>query len=59
MSYFIAAIRPIIGYSINDSIVIFDRIRENYNRLQPKKWEDLSVMVNESIRQTLIRSSIR
>lgn len=53
---FIAAILTIIGYSINDTIVIFDRIRENFNREQPKKWEDLSSMVNESIKQTLVRS---
>jgi preprotein translocase subunit SecF len=53
---FIAAILTIIGYSINDTIVIFDRIRENFNREQPKKWEDLASMVNESIQQTLVRS---
>ncbi|MCH5584133.1 protein translocase subunit SecF [Shimazuella sp. AN120528] len=53
---FIAAILTIIGYSINDTIVIFDRIRENYNRQQPKKWDDLASMVNESIQQTLVRS---
>jgi preprotein translocase subunit SecF len=53
---FIAAILTIIGYSINDTIVIFDRIRENFNAQQPKKWEDLARMVNESIRQTLVRS---
>lgn len=53
---FIAAILTIIGYSINDTIVIFDRIRENFNREQPKKWEDLSSMVNDSIQQTLVRS---
>jgi preprotein translocase SecF subunit len=53
---FIAAILTIIGYSINDTIVIFDRIRENFDRLQPKKWDELSQMVNESISQTLVRS---
>ncbi len=53
---FIAAILTIIGYSINDTIVIFVRIRENYLAEQPKKWEDLARMVNESIRQTLVRS---
>jgi preprotein translocase SecF subunit len=53
---FIAAILTIIGYSINDTIVIFDRIRENFQKLQPKKWDELSKMVNESIRQTLVRS---
>jgi preprotein translocase SecF subunit len=53
---FIAAILTIIGYSINDTIVIFDRIRENVNKVQPKKWEELSSLVNDSIRQTLVRS---
>jgi preprotein translocase SecF subunit len=53
---FIAAILTIIGYSINDTIVIFDRIRENFQKLQPKKWDDLANMVNESIKQTLVRS---
>jgi preprotein translocase SecF subunit len=53
---FIAAVLTIIGYSINDTIVIFDRIRENYQELEPKKWEDLANMVNQSISQTLVRS---
>lgn len=50
---FIAAILTIIGYSINDTIVIFDRIREN---LKNRRKESMSVLVNNSIRQTLTRS---
>lgn len=53
-SAFIAAILTIIGYSINDTIVIFDRIRENLR--SRKKGEDLGTLVNGSITQTLTRS---
>ncbi|MDD3821914.1 MAG: protein translocase subunit SecF [Bacilli bacterium] len=56
---FIAAILTIIGYSINDTVVIFDRIKENiklkFNNKLTKK-EDLVTVVNISLRQTLIRS---
>ncbi|SEN35479.1 protein translocase subunit SecF [Lihuaxuella thermophila] len=53
---FIAAILTIVGYSVNDTIVIFDRIRENLNIVKPTKWEELSKVVNDSIHQTLTRS---
>lgn len=53
-SSFVAAILTIIGYSINDTIVIFDRIRENLN--MPKKGESLEELVNKSILQTMTRS---
>ncbi|NDI33995.1 protein translocase subunit SecF [Chengkuizengella sediminis] len=53
---FVAAILTIIGYSINDTIVIFDRIRENLQKFKIKDFDDLSSMVNTSIRQTLTRS---
>jgi len=53
---FIAAILTIIGYSINDTIVIFDRIRENLRFAKIKTVEDLAEIVNKSIRQTFIRS---
>lgn len=49
---FIACILTIIGYSINATIVILDRIRENI----PKMKTDLKDIVNTSITQTLIRS---
>ncbi|CAM3509631.1 protein translocase subunit SecF [Marinicrinis lubricantis] len=53
---FIAAVLTIIGYSINDTIVIFDRIRENLKKMKVKTTEDLSKVVNTSIWQTLSRS---
>lgn len=53
---FVAAVLTIIGYSINDTIVIFDRIRENLRFAKIKTFEDLSNLVNTSIWQTLTRS---
>ncbi|MCK2016930.1 protein translocase subunit SecDF [Peribacillus frigoritolerans] len=54
---FIAAVLTIVGYSINDTIVTFDRIRENlrFSR-KVKTVEELENIVNVSIRQTLTRS---
>jgi preprotein translocase subunit SecF len=51
---FVAALLTIVGYSINDTIVIFDRIRENLKTM--KKGESLSDMVDRSIWQTMTRS---
>ncbi|HBX23811.1 MAG TPA: protein translocase subunit SecF [Desulfotomaculum sp.] len=53
-SAFVAAILTIIGYSINDTIIIFDRIRENLKTR--KKGETLDELVNTSLWQTLARS---
>lgn len=53
---FIAAILTIVGYSINDTIVIFDRIRENLRTMKVKTVEDLEHMVNVSLWQTMRRS---
>jgi preprotein translocase subunit SecF len=53
---FIAAVLTIVGYSINDTIVIFDRIRENMKFTKLKTFDDLSSMVNKSIVDTLARS---
>lgn len=53
---FIAAILTIVGYSINDTIVIFDRIRENLRFGKTKTVEQLSDLVNKSIVDTLARS---
>ncbi|MFH1710585.1 MAG: protein translocase subunit SecF [bacterium] len=52
---FIAAILTILGYSINDTIVIFDRIRENLLKPGALK-KPLADLVNESINQTMARS---
>ncbi len=54
-SSFIAALLTIVGYSINDTIVIFDRIRENL-KLHFRRGGDINELVNRSIYQTLTRS---
>ena len=54
---FIAAVLTIVGYSINDTIVTFDRIRENLNRRGTiNDVAELADIVNKSLRQTLGRS---
>ncbi len=52
-SSFIAAMLTIVGYSINNTIVIFDRIRENAKKMTTDKREDV---VNRSIRECLGRT---
>ncbi|MEA3398817.1 MAG: protein translocase subunit SecF [Patescibacteria group bacterium] len=49
---FVAAILTVLGYSVNDTIVVFDRIRENL----PKSEEDFEGTVNTSVNQTITRS---
>lgn len=54
---FIAAVLTIVGYSINDTIVTFDRIRENLSyEKKVRGFEDLARVVNKSLIQTLARS---
>lgn len=53
---FIAAILTIIGYSINDTIVTFDRVREHMKKRKPKTFADLNHIVNLSLQQTFTRS---
>ncbi len=50
---FVAAILTVFGYSVNDTIVIIDRIREN---IKHKRKSDYAAIVNESINQNLMRS---
>lgn len=50
---FIAAILTVVGYSINDKVVVFDRIRENLH-LYPKR--DLEPQINDSLNSTLSRT---
>ncbi len=50
---FVAAVLTIIGYSLNDRIIIFDRIREN---LKLMRKETLATIANRSLNQTLVRS---
>jgi SecD/SecF fusion protein len=52
---FVAAILTIIGYSVNDTVVIFDRIRE-HRHLHPK--QELSVLMNKAINDTMSRTII-
>ena len=58
--YFIAAVLTIIGYSVNDTIVTFDRVRENLGLAEKGgrkvSFDELQHIVNESIQQTIIRS---
>ena len=53
---FIACMLTIIGYSINDTIVIFDRIRENMKLKKVKDSQSLREVANASLTQTLSRS---
>jgi len=58
--YFIAAILTIIGYSVNDTIVTFDRVRENLGLAEKGgrkvSFDELAHIVNEAIQQTSVRS---
>ena len=54
---FIAALLTVVGYAINDTIVTFDRMRENMQkRRNIKTYEDIAEIANTSLRQTLGRS---
>lgn len=55
-TFILAAILTIIGYSLNDTIVVFDRIRENLKT--SKAYENYEVTVNTSINQSLSRTVI-
>jgi len=58
-TFFVTALLTILGYSINDTIVIFDRIRDNLKKFAWKTWKDskdLYEIVNLSINETLRRS---
>ncbi len=52
-SLFVTAVLTVIGFSVHDTIVVFDRIRENLKRMQGTAF---ATIVNESILQTLVRS---
>ena len=51
----LAAILTILGYSLNDTIIVFDRIREG---VQTSKENDLNAVVNESVSKTLSRTTL-
>jgi preprotein translocase SecF subunit len=52
-SSFIAAVLTIVGYSINDTIVVFDRVRENVKIMKRASFEEIA---NTSLKQTITRS---
>ncbi len=53
-SSFVAAILTVVGYSINDTVVIFDRIRENQEKM--RRGDSYEEMVDKSVWQTMARS---
>ena len=54
----IAAILTVIGYSMNDTIVVFDRIRENASRLRDKKFDRIvNISINETLSRTILTSA--
>ena len=53
---FIAAMLTVIGYSINNTIVVFDRIRENMKGYNAKKGETISDITNRSINESMGRT---
>jgi SecD/SecF fusion protein len=52
----IAAFLTIIGYSLNDTIVVFDRIRENLPRMNRPFGEVINVSINQTLRRTILTS---
>ena len=53
----LAAILAVIGYSLNDTIVVFDRIRENFRKIRKKTaLEITNISINQTISRTLITS---
>jgi len=53
----VAALLTIVGYSLNDTIVVFDRIRENLKTLRGKKYgEIIDVSINQTLSRTLLTS---
>jgi preprotein translocase subunit SecF len=51
----VAAILAVVGYSLNDTVVVFDRIRENFFKLRGKSAEEaMNVSINETLSRTLI-----
>ncbi len=53
----IAAFLTIVGYSLNDTIVVFDRIRENVKRLRTKTlFEQINISINETLSRTVLTS---
>ncbi len=53
----LAAILAVIGYSLNDTIVVFDRIRENFRTVRKKTYEQImNISINQTLSRTIITS---
>ena len=53
----LAAILAVIGYSLNDTIVVFDRVRENFRKVRKKTSEEITnISINQTISRTLMTS---
>lgn len=53
----LAAILAVIGYSLNDTIVVFDRVRENFRKIRKKTAEEVTnISINQTISRTLMTS---
>lgn len=53
----IAALLTIVGYSINDTVIVFDRVRENLRKYKKKDLKDvLNISINETLSRTLMTS---
>jgi SecD/SecF fusion protein len=50
----IAALLTLVGYSVNDTIVVFDRIRESRRKSQPITWEIVNTAVNQTLSRTIL-----
>jgi preprotein translocase subunit SecF len=51
----VAALLTVIGYSMNDTVVVFDRIRENEHKLKDKKLDRvINISINETLSRTLL-----
>ncbi len=54
----IAALLTIVGYSLNDTIIVFDRIRENIRRFRRRPFEEvMNVSINETLSRTILTST--
>ncbi len=54
----VAAVLTIVGYSMNDTVVIFDRVRENLRRYASKKIDEISnISINQTLSRTIITST--
>ncbi len=57
--YLIAAFLTLVGYSVNDTIVIFDRVRENRKLVRKKSlYEIMNLSINQTLRRTVLTSGL-